>query len=68
MHDLGSAQQLPARPQTVTPGSIRGPTRKTVIAFREFPIHPPSQGAALPKTPPLTTPRPHTPKLRIKGF
>ncbi len=26
MHDLGSAQQLPARPQTVTPGSTRGPT------------------------------------------
>ena len=28
MHDLGSAQELPARPQTVTPGSIRGLTQK----------------------------------------
>ena len=32
---LGSAQELPARPQTVTLGSIRGLTRTRVIAFRE---------------------------------
>ena len=35
MHDLGSAQKLPARPQTVTPGSTRGLTSKTVIARRD---------------------------------
>jgi hypothetical protein len=42
--------QPPARPQTVTPGSTRGPTRKTVIARREHEL-PPRQGEALPKAP-----------------
>jgi hypothetical protein len=52
MHDLGSAQQLPTRPQTFTPGSTRGSTRKRMIVRREFPMHTASdQGAALPKTP-----------------
>src|SRR5215213_3770595 len=51
MHDLGSAQKPPARPQTVTPGSIRDPTPTTVTAFREFPEPPPTQGAAMPKSP-----------------
>jgi hypothetical protein len=32
--------QPPARPQTVTPGSTRGPTQKTVIARREHESHP----------------------------
>jgi hypothetical protein len=44
--------QPPARPQTVTPGSTRGPTPTTVIARRETQLHPPTrQGAALPKAP-----------------
>ena len=51
MHDLGSAQKLPARPQTVTPGSIRGLTQKTGIAFRVLQMPPSTQGAAMPKTP-----------------
>jgi hypothetical protein len=33
--------QPPARPQTVTPGSTRGPTPTTVIARREFNCTPP---------------------------
>src|SRR5687768_17304459 len=32
---LGSAQKLPARPQTVTPGSIRELNRTRLTAFRE---------------------------------
>ena len=40
MHDLGSAHKLPARPQTVTPGSTRGSTRKRMIVRREFQMHP----------------------------
>src|SRR5215218_7359876 len=53
MHDLGSAHKPLARPQTVTPGSIREPTQKTVTAFRDIPdTLPSSQGAAMPKTPP----------------
>ena len=39
MHDLGSAQELTARPQTVTPGSTRGLNRKRVIARRENETH-----------------------------
>src|SRR5215213_10253358 len=52
MHDLGSAHKPPARPQTVTPGSIRDPTPTTVTAFRDIPDTLSTQGAAMPKTPP----------------
>jgi len=53
MHDLGSAHKPPARPQTVTPGSIRDPTQKTVTAFRDIPAALPTQGAAMPKPLPI---------------
>jgi hypothetical protein len=36
MHDLGSAPALPARPQTVTPGSSADPIRKWMIALETF--------------------------------
>jgi hypothetical protein len=56
--------QPPARPQTVTPGSTRGPTQKTVIARREHESHPPRDRAEpCPKT---LFPTP-APKVRMQG-
>ena len=49
---LGSAQELPARPRTVTPGSTRGSNRKRMIVRRVFLMPPSIQGAATPKSPP----------------
>jgi hypothetical protein len=43
--------QPPARPQTVTPGSTRGPTQKTVIARRETQLHPLETGRSPTQTP-----------------
>ncbi|MDF3043659.1 MAG: hypothetical protein K0Q71_6365, partial [Thermomicrobiales bacterium] len=66
--------QPPARPQTVTPGSTRGPTQKTVIARRELNGTPRDRAEPYPKplapTPicPLrTTPPLPAPKMRLKG-
>src|SRR5215207_3129580 len=54
MHDLGGAQKPPARPQTVTPGSIRDPTPTTVTAFRDIPdAPPPSRAQPYPNPHPL---------------
>ncbi len=54
MHDLGSAQELTARPQTVTPGSSSGLNPTRAIAPREPSVAPKNpasnQGEAMPNT------------------